>query len=66
VAATVDLAAGRASIAGQEVSFEIDPVWQQKLVNGWDDIDLTAQHQERISTFRAARASQHPWAWPAT
>lgn len=66
VAATIDLAAGRASIAGQEVSFEIDPVWQQKLVNGWDDIDLTAQHQERISTFRAARASQHPWAWPAT
>jgi hypothetical protein len=26
------------------VPFRIDPVWREKLINGWDDIDLTRQH----------------------
>ena len=64
--ASVDLADGTATIAGHAVSFDLDPVWQQKLVNGWDDIDLTAQHNEKITSFRAARFAAHPWALPAT
>jgi 3-isopropylmalate/(R)-2-methylmalate dehydratase small subunit len=48
------------------VSFNLDPVWQQKLINGWDDIDLTAQHKSRIAEFRAARLAAHGWALPAT
>jgi len=64
--AMVDLAAGQAVIAGQTLSFTIDPVWQQKLINGWDDIDLTAQHKTQIADFRAARLAAHGWALPAT
>jgi 3-isopropylmalate/(R)-2-methylmalate dehydratase small subunit len=65
-AASVDLTTGQAVIAGHEVSFGLDPVWQQKLVNGWDDVDLTAQHKEQISAFRAARFLAHEWAFPKT
>lgn len=65
-AASVDLTTGQAVIAGHELSFELDPVWQQKLVNGWDDIDLTAQHRPQISAFRAARFLAHAWAFPKT
>lgn len=62
--ARVDLEQGRAQIAGQDVSFDLDPVWRQKLLNGWDDIDLTAQHDAAIQNFREARRAAHPWAWP--
>ena len=63
--ATVDLSASTVQIAGQEFSFELDPVWRKKLVNGWDDIDLTTQHDDEIQAFRAARFAAHPWALPA-
>lgn len=63
--AQIDLAAGRAAIAGLELSFDLDPVWQQKLVNGWDDIDLTAQHNHEIQRFREARKAAHRWTIPA-
>jgi 3-isopropylmalate/(R)-2-methylmalate dehydratase small subunit len=46
------------------VPFTIDPVWREKLINGWDDIDLTRQHAEAIAAFRATRARHQPWAIP--
>jgi 3-isopropylmalate/(R)-2-methylmalate dehydratase small subunit len=64
--ATVDLSTGTAVIGGRQLSFDLDPAWQQKLVNGWDDIDLTAQHSDKITKFRAARIAAHPWALPAS
>lgn len=62
--ASVDLETGKAVIGGTTVTFDLDPVWQQKLINGWDDIDLTARHTDRIKAFRAARVAAHPWALP--
>jgi 3-isopropylmalate/(R)-2-methylmalate dehydratase small subunit len=44
--------------------FTLDPVRRLQLLNGWDDIDLTEQHRETISAFRAARATTAPWIWP--
>ena len=64
--ASVDLQARTAAIGGHVLSFELDPVWQQKLMNGWDDIDLTAQHNDDITKFSAARLAAYPWAWPTT
>lgn len=64
--AEVDLAQGRATIAGYDVAFTLDPVRLQKLINGWDDIDLTAQHSDEITAFRARRYATHPWAMPTT
>ncbi|WP_085311632.1 3-isopropylmalate dehydratase small subunit [Planktotalea arctica] len=64
--AYVDLTTGCARIAGHDIGFDLDPVRRQKLINGWDDIDLTAQYSEEIKTFRAARFAAHPWALPTT
>lgn len=63
-AAEVDLEQGRATIAGHDAAFTLDPVRLQKLLNGWDDIDLTTRHTDEIAAFRAARLVAHPWAMP--
>lgn len=44
--------------------FEIDAVWREKLINGWDDIDLTARHRDEIAAFAAALKTREPWAKP--
>jgi len=62
--AHVDLIAGTARIAGRDVHFDLNPVWREKLHNGWDDIDLTAQYADAIATFRADRVSRHGWMLP--
>ena len=62
--AEVDLTSGRAVIAGHDLAFDLDPVRRQKLINGWDDIDLTAQYSDQIKTFRAAHLAACPWAMP--
>ncbi|WP_137701588.1 3-isopropylmalate dehydratase small subunit [Marimonas lutisalis] len=62
--ARVDLEAGTVSVGGSAAAFELDPVWRMKLINGWDDIDMTAQHAKEITAFRDARRAAHPWAWP--
>jgi len=45
--------------------FELDAVWRQKLINGWDDVDLTLTHADEIAGFEAARKIDAPWVWPA-
>ncbi|MDO9525121.1 MAG: 3-isopropylmalate dehydratase small subunit [Gemmobacter sp.] len=50
--------------AGDPVAFELDPVWRTKLMNGWDDIDLTASYADRIADFAARRRETAPWVWP--
>ncbi|WP_298862024.1 3-isopropylmalate dehydratase small subunit [uncultured Sulfitobacter sp.] len=62
--AEVDLISGRAIIAGHDIAFDLDPVRRQKLINGWDDIDLTAQYSDQIKTYRAAHVATRPWATP--
>jgi 3-isopropylmalate/(R)-2-methylmalate dehydratase small subunit len=61
LAARVDLRSGTAHIGDRQVSFDLDPVWQQKLINGWDDIDLTIQHKAQITRFFEDRLAVHPW-----
>lgn len=64
--ASVNLATFQATIAGMDISFALDQVRAQKLMNGWDDIDLTTQHTKDTQKFRAARLAAHPWAMPTT
>lgn len=45
-------------------SFTIDPVSRNQLLNGWDDIDLTRSHRDRIAAFKAADRQRRPWAMP--
>ncbi len=52
----VDLEACRVSDAsGWERSFEIDPYFRRMLLNGWDEIALTLQHEDKIAAYEAAR-----------
>jgi 3-isopropylmalate/(R)-2-methylmalate dehydratase small subunit len=62
--ARIDLDRASVSVAGIEHAVEIEPVARAKLMNGWDDIDLTASHSAEIAAFREARRARHPWAWP--
>jgi len=43
------------------IRFEIDPFRKQCLLNGWDDIGLTLQHEKDISDFEAKRRVSQPW-----
>lgn len=62
--ATVDLEALTIRCANLVVPFTVDPVWRTKLLNGWDDIDLTRSHSEAIAAFAAADRERRPWMQP--
>ena len=46
---------------GETISFEIDPHRKHCLLNGLDDIGLTMQKDEKISTYEGARDTAEPW-----
>lgn len=46
--------------------FDLPDNWQTKLMNGWDDIDLTLQHESAIAAFIKERTKSSPWAMPQT
>ncbi|WP_375258171.1 3-isopropylmalate dehydratase small subunit [Citreimonas sp.] len=62
--ATADLHARTISLCGITAEFTLDDAQVEKLVNGWDDIDVTRQHAEAIAAHRAALAADRPWLWP--
>ena len=61
---TVDLEERTISAAEVSVPFAVDPVWRMKLLNGWDDIDLTLNQADAIARFKAEDSSRRPWAVP--
>lgn len=61
---TVDLDACVIGGAGEAIPFAVDPVWRVKLLNGWDDTDLTMSHLADIQDFARADAARRPWAAP--
>ncbi|WP_417797573.1 3-isopropylmalate dehydratase small subunit [Terasakiella pusilla] len=58
---SVDLAEQTVSIGEVSVSFDIRPVWKKKLLNGWDDIDLTLQEAKHIQSFQEGYFSRFNW-----
>ena len=46
---------------GGKVAFDIDPFRKNCLINGLDDIGLTLQKAEAITSFERARAVAAPW-----
>jgi len=63
--AAIDLETGTISLGGQRIAFALDPVRRTKLINGWDDIDLTLNDTGRIAAYRKTRRISVPWAWPS-
>lgn len=61
---SLDLQTGRLTLGDIEFAFTLDPVWQQKLIKGWDDIDLTRAWAKKIAAFRNADRAGRDWAWP--
>jgi len=60
----VNLSAQNFTIGDHTISFEIDASWKTKLVNGWDDIDITLNHRNEIKQYREQRSQTITWAWP--
>ncbi len=61
---TVDLDAQTIVCGELHYKFTIDPARRIRLLNGWDDIDLTASFQEQIRAFKAVDQQRRPWAIP--
>lgn len=64
--AGIDLEAATIRLNGISARFEISDSDRAKLINGWDDIDLTLQLSGEIETYRNKRLQTARWAWPAT
>lgn len=61
----IDLKEGVIKLEQHLLRFDLDPTWRTKLINGWDDIDLTRADADKITAFRKARQDQFRWAWPS-
>jgi 3-isopropylmalate/(R)-2-methylmalate dehydratase small subunit len=64
LALTVDLERQTILCGGRTYAFAIDAVRRTRLLNGWDDIALTASYRDRIAAFAAADRIRRPWALP--
>ncbi|SDL56803.1 3-isopropylmalate dehydratase small subunit [Aliiruegeria lutimaris] len=62
---SIDLTNGMLTLDDIAEAFELDESWRVKLINGWDDIDLTRRHIPKITKFKGNRSQTAPWAWPA-
>lgn len=57
---TVDLVDREVRVGGMEIAFQIDDHTRERLLHGHDDISLTLQQDEAISTFEATRPEWLP------
>ena len=46
---------------GAELPFDVQPFRKFCLLNGFDDIGLTLQHQDKIKAYEAERLATKPW-----
>jgi len=65
IAAEVSLENSHLQIGDRRFGFELDPGWRTKLINGWDDIDLTLAHRAAIDRHVQTLKQRAPWTRPA-
>jgi 3-isopropylmalate/(R)-2-methylmalate dehydratase small subunit len=58
---TVDLNDNLIRIGNRTFTFTVDPIWRTKLMNGWDDLDLTASLSGDIARFESRDVTERPW-----
>ena len=58
---SVDLQDQSITLDDIKIAFDINPTWKLKLLNGWDDIDLTMAETPKIKRFREDYLNQYPW-----
>jgi len=64
LAVTVDLEQQTILCGNRSYRFAIDPVSRTRLLEGLDDIALTASYRDRIAAFKASDQGRRPWATP--
>lgn len=60
----VDLEAQRITCGNFVYEFKIDPFIKTKLLNGWDDVEMTASYAADIARFTSQDETRRPWAHP--
>jgi 3-isopropylmalate/(R)-2-methylmalate dehydratase small subunit len=61
---SVDLEAKTITCGELHYRFTIDPARQTRLLNGWDDIDVTESFRDQIGAFKVASLKRRPWTIP--
>jgi 3-isopropylmalate/(R)-2-methylmalate dehydratase small subunit len=62
---TVDLESQSILCGEWRCRFSVDPARRTRLLNGWDDLDVTNSFREQIAAFKAADSKARPWAIPS-
>lgn len=62
--ASINLDDQTALIGNENIDFTLDETWRIKLINGWDDIDLTQHHNDEIARFKTKYVQSNPWVLP--
>ncbi len=60
----VDLAQQTIVAGNLSVSFDVPMQWKARLINGWDDVDMTRAHAGEIAAFATKYESENTWALP--
>lgn len=60
----VDLAEQKIHAGNLVLDFTIPAQWKARLLNGWDDVDMTRSYAARIDAFAATYQRETPWAAP--
>jgi 3-isopropylmalate/(R)-2-methylmalate dehydratase small subunit len=47
--------------SGEEMAFDVDPFKKHCLLNGYDDISLSLQHEDEIRRFEKRHRQNSPW-----
>jgi 3-isopropylmalate/(R)-2-methylmalate dehydratase small subunit len=58
---TVDLGQRTVTCGDVTLPFEVNDYTRWRLMNGYDDIDLTLQHEDDIAAYEAKRAERFPF-----
>jgi len=58
----VDLVAQQIRVGKRAFAFDVRPDWRQRLLNGWDAVDLTRSYAPQIEDYLARDAKARPWA----
>lgn len=58
----LDLESCHVSVAGLRFDFQIDSIWRTRLLNGWDDIDITRSFSADIDAWSRRDKVDRPWA----
>ena len=65
VSCSINLMDSTLTVSGNTIAFALDESWREKLISGWDDIDLTLAESPTIEAFRTRYFADAPWTLPS-